>query len=217
MAATFADIEALEAQCRFNDCAHGGEPGCAVAGALADGTLRGAPVRELAAPAARAALGRVPDRRPAARRATQGVRRRAREAGRAAPGDASGRRPPSRLGPHGKRQPAHAGGSRRGAICLLGGYLVGVLAGPDTTSRATATVVSYDSGTARLCLGGDGVQGQAGLDKDGELLRDVASRRVLQHAARRGEVPLRDLRAGGTGDAASGDGPVIVIYGDVLR
>ena len=42
MAATFADIEALEAQCRFNDCAHAGEPGCAVAAALADGTL---PVR----------------------------------------------------------------------------------------------------------------------------------------------------------------------------
>ena len=48
-----------------------------------------------------------------------------------------------------------------GAICLLGGYLVGVLAGPDTASRATATVASYDSGTGRLCLGGDGVQGQA--------------------------------------------------------
>jgi ribosome biogenesis GTPase len=42
IAATFADIEALEAQCRFNDCAHGGEPGCAVAAALADGSL---PVR----------------------------------------------------------------------------------------------------------------------------------------------------------------------------
>lgn len=42
IAATFADVEALEGQCRFNDCAHGGEPGCAVAAALADGSL---PVR----------------------------------------------------------------------------------------------------------------------------------------------------------------------------
>ena len=31
-----------------------------------------------------------------------------------------------------------------GAICVLGGYLLGVLAGPDTTSRTTADVVSYD-------------------------------------------------------------------------
>jgi ribosome biogenesis GTPase len=35
----FADVEALLATCRFSDCAHGGEPGCAVAAALDDGTL----------------------------------------------------------------------------------------------------------------------------------------------------------------------------------
>jgi ribosome biogenesis GTPase / thiamine phosphate phosphatase len=36
---TFADVEELAAECRFNDCAHGTEPGCAVRSALADGTL----------------------------------------------------------------------------------------------------------------------------------------------------------------------------------
>jgi ribosome biogenesis GTPase len=35
----FADIDALAAQCRFTDCRHQGEPGCAVAAALADGRL----------------------------------------------------------------------------------------------------------------------------------------------------------------------------------
>jgi ribosome biogenesis GTPase len=35
----FSDVLELAAQCRFADCAHGGEPGCAVAAALADGTL----------------------------------------------------------------------------------------------------------------------------------------------------------------------------------
>lgn len=39
VAATFADIEELAAGCRFNDCAHAGEPGCAVQAALDDGTL----------------------------------------------------------------------------------------------------------------------------------------------------------------------------------
>lgn len=36
---TFADVAELAAQCRFNDCAHDGEPGCAVRAAVADGSL----------------------------------------------------------------------------------------------------------------------------------------------------------------------------------
>ncbi|WP_051856873.1 ribosome small subunit-dependent GTPase A [Streptomyces sp. NRRL S-1868] len=35
----FAEIEALAARCRFGDCAHGTEPGCAVLAAVEDGTL----------------------------------------------------------------------------------------------------------------------------------------------------------------------------------
>jgi ribosome biogenesis GTPase len=35
----FADIEALAQQCRFGDCTHQSEPGCAVRAALADGRL----------------------------------------------------------------------------------------------------------------------------------------------------------------------------------
>ena len=35
----FADVDALAASCRFADCAHGEEPGCAVLAAAADGTL----------------------------------------------------------------------------------------------------------------------------------------------------------------------------------
>ena len=37
--AAFADITDLEEQCRFNDCAHGSEPGCAVLAAIAAGEL----------------------------------------------------------------------------------------------------------------------------------------------------------------------------------
>ncbi|HEY1111759.1 MAG TPA: ribosome small subunit-dependent GTPase A [Opitutaceae bacterium] len=37
--ATFADVAALAARCRFSDCAHRGEPGCAIQAALDDGTL----------------------------------------------------------------------------------------------------------------------------------------------------------------------------------
>lgn len=35
----YEDIEALASQCRFNDCTHKSEPGCAVKAALEDGTL----------------------------------------------------------------------------------------------------------------------------------------------------------------------------------
>jgi ribosome biogenesis GTPase len=35
----FADIETLAAQCRFADCSHGNEPGCAIQAALASGEL----------------------------------------------------------------------------------------------------------------------------------------------------------------------------------
>jgi ribosome biogenesis GTPase len=45
MAAAFADIEALAAACRFADCAHGTEPGCAVTAAIEAGDL---PARRLA-------------------------------------------------------------------------------------------------------------------------------------------------------------------------
>jgi ribosome biogenesis GTPase len=37
--AAFVDIDELAAECRFTDCAHEGEPDCAVAAAVADGTL----------------------------------------------------------------------------------------------------------------------------------------------------------------------------------
>lgn len=36
---TFADVVALTARCRFGDCAHRGEPGCAIQAALDGGTL----------------------------------------------------------------------------------------------------------------------------------------------------------------------------------
>nr|BFE75172.1 hypothetical protein GCM10020092_084730 [Actinoplanes digitatis] len=35
----FADVAELAAQCRFGDCHHDAEPGCAIVAALADGTL----------------------------------------------------------------------------------------------------------------------------------------------------------------------------------
>lgn len=42
VATTFADVERLMGECRFRDCAHATEPGCAVQSALAEGRLEAA-------------------------------------------------------------------------------------------------------------------------------------------------------------------------------
>jgi ribosome biogenesis GTPase len=39
VAAAFADVAAIAARCKFRDCSHTVEPGCAIVAALADGTL----------------------------------------------------------------------------------------------------------------------------------------------------------------------------------
>jgi len=45
IADTFADIHALAAQCRYPDCSHGGEPGCAVHAAVERGEISEAHLR----------------------------------------------------------------------------------------------------------------------------------------------------------------------------
>ena len=39
LAGAFADVEGLAAECRFSDCGHDGEPGCAVTAAIVAGRL----------------------------------------------------------------------------------------------------------------------------------------------------------------------------------
>ncbi len=59
--AAFGDLAAIAARCRFRDCSHGAEPGCAVREAIADGRIGAARVeshRKLALEAARQAARR---------------------------------------------------------------------------------------------------------------------------------------------------------------
>lgn len=55
-----------------------------------------------------------------------------------------------------------------GGLCLLAGYLIGAIAGPDTVSRTTAEVKSYNRTSEELCLTGDAIADQPGAE-DGEL------------------------------------------------
>jgi hypothetical protein len=104
-----------------------------------------------------------------------------------------------------------------GAICVLGGYLLGVVAGPDTNSQTTATVTSYDAGTGRLCLHGDGVDGQEGSVRQG-VLCGVWQRAAGESGTPRKGEEFRFVSMTPNG-ARSSDGqpPVTAIYGDVVR
>ena len=54
-----------------------------------------------------------------------------------------------------------------GALCLVGGYLAGAVSAPDSASRTTGEVASYDGDTRELCLRGEGVEGQPGASESG--------------------------------------------------
>jgi len=86
VAATYADIDELAASCRFSDCGHDGEPGCAVAAAVESGDLsrrRLAGWRALEAEAASAELRANPrllrDRNRRFGRAARDAQRRKRD------------------------------------------------------------------------------------------------------------------------------------------
>lgn len=103
-----------------------------------------------------------------------------------------------------------------GAICVLGGYLLGAVAGPETSTRTTATVASYDEQSGRLCLTGDDVDEQAGVVEDG-LLCGTWRRTVEGTTPQQGD---RFRFVSMTGGGSSGDDPehtpATIIYGDVV-
>jgi hypothetical protein len=106
-----------------------------------------------------------------------------------------------------------------GGLCVLGGYLLGVVVGPDTASRTTATVTSYDPSSRRLCLEGDGIEGQEGVVRDGVLCgtwRRTASDQAVPHE---GDV-FRFVSLSVEDNAEpqpDGQQPTTVIYGNLVR
>lgn len=106
-----------------------------------------------------------------------------------------------------------------GAICILSGYLLGVVAGPDTPERTTATVESYDSGSGELCLTGETIQDQDGVSDEGELCGRWARTQSTDREPQAGdEFRFVSMTFDRSDEAASDESTqVIVIYGDVVR
>jgi hypothetical protein len=102
-----------------------------------------------------------------------------------------------------------------GALCLLGGYLVGVVAGPDTEDTDTATVVSYDADSDRLCLTGEAVAAEAEAPESAEGELCGQWRRIDGGPdPREGDQFRFATLSSDPGDA--GD-VTTLIYGDVVR
>lgn len=101
-----------------------------------------------------------------------------------------------------------------GALCLVAGYLVGSVVGPDTPDRTTGQVVSFDSSRSRLCLEGDAINDQEGVDADGELcgtLRRTPNSRV---PSKGDDFRFVSVRTSGVVNGKTQQ--QIVIYGDVV-
>lgn len=103
-----------------------------------------------------------------------------------------------------------------GALCILGGYLVGVVAGPETTGTNTALVDSYDLAEDLLCLRGESIMA---------LAEDATSEVLCGTWQRPQRTPRSQLPAPGdefrfvtvTTRNDEDDESATYIYGDVVR
>jgi hypothetical protein len=101
-----------------------------------------------------------------------------------------------------------------GAFCLLAGYLAGAVVGQDSSGGTTATVVSYESGSGRLCLEGDSVADD-GAAEDG-VLCGTWSHSTGSTTPRRGDT-FRFVTMDTTGVKGSQPRDTTVIYGTVVH
>jgi len=102
-----------------------------------------------------------------------------------------------------------------GALCLVAGYLIGTVAGPDTPHRTTATVVSFKAKTSELCLEGDSVKHEKDVDDNG-VLCGIWSHSVGATTPRKGDK-FRFVSMDTSGVKGSEPRSATVIYGTVER
>lgn len=101
-----------------------------------------------------------------------------------------------------------------GALCLLAGYLAGSVVGGGTPDRTTGQVVSFSSTSSRLCLEGDSLGDQEGVDADGRLCGTLRSTPDAQVPTKGDEFRFVSVRTSGKVDGKTQQ--QIVIYGDVV-
>ena len=101
-----------------------------------------------------------------------------------------------------------------GALCLVAGYLLGSVTAPDTPDRTTGQVVSFDSGKSLLCLEGEAIEDQEGVDPEGRLCGTLR-RTPNAQLPRKGDA-FRFVSERTSGEVDGKTQQQIVIYGDVV-
>lgn len=101
-----------------------------------------------------------------------------------------------------------------GALCLVAGYLAGSVTGPGTPERTTGTVVSFDRDTSRLCLEGEAIKEQDGVDSQGRLCGTWRRTADAESPTRGDAFRFVSLRTSGEVDGHRHQ--QVVIYGDVV-
>lgn len=103
-----------------------------------------------------------------------------------------------------------------GALCLLAGYLVGAVVGPDKPERAIATVASFDDSTATICLEGESVEEEKGLNDEDQLCGLWRPGQGLKKTPSKGDkFRFVSMDTSGTGDADPRF--KVIIYGNVIK
>lgn len=106
---------------------------------------------------------------------------------------------------------AYAGG----ALCLLAGYLIGVVAGPEPSGQTTAEVVSFEPATDALCLTGEAVADEPSAS--GGLLCGTWRQTEASSTPREGDAFRFVTLTSQEGESGSDGRKVTFIYGDVVR
>jgi hypothetical protein len=102
-----------------------------------------------------------------------------------------------------------------GAFCLVAGYLAGAVVGPDTQHTNTAKVVSFDAGKSKLCLEGDSVKDEPGVNDEG-VLCGTWSHSTGSTTPRKGDT-FRFVTMDTSGVKGSKPRDTTVIYGTVVQ
>lgn len=102
-----------------------------------------------------------------------------------------------------------------GALCLLCGYLLGAVAGPDTPDRTTAEVSSYSPSTQELCLSGETIEDQDGADEDGKLCGTWRRTSGSTTPSKGDKFRFVSVESDGKGDGDKEQ--QTLIYGDVIH
>jgi len=101
-----------------------------------------------------------------------------------------------------------------GALCVVAGVLLGSVVSNDAPVRTTAKVLSFDSSKAQLCLKGDDIGDQEGVDSEGRLCGTL--RRTPNSQVPREGDDFRFVSVRTSGQVDGKTVQQVVIYGDVV-